>query len=577
LVADVVGYTRLMEVDEERTLRRLRAELHELFEPNIAKHHGRLIKTTGDGLLAEFQSVVEAVRCAIAVQRGALDWNAALPEAQRIRYRIGINLGDVIVEDDDIYGDGVNVAARLEGLAEAGGVLLAGTAYDQIKKKMDVGFAFLGEQQVKNIVEPVRVYRVLMDPKDAGKTVTIAKKRTARWRWLAAAAVVVAIVTGAGAWLRSRDVKIEAPPANHLPLPDKPSIAVLPFANMSNDPKQEYFADGITDDLITDLSKVSGLFVIARNSTAKYKSQTVAIAQVSGDLGVRYVLEGTVQRAGDQIRINAQLIDSSSGGNVWSNRFDGSLGDLFSFQDRVTRSVAEALAVKLVPAQEQSTSQKETSVASAYDAFLKGWAHYLSAGAGAYANPNEYAKAMPYFEEAVKLDPNFGRAYGALALTYFYVNRFGWSDRVHLSNYLTEAKLDEYLREAKKRPNSLAYHVSGLVLEYERRYAAAYDEFEQAIALDPSDSLSYFEMARTLVWDGRPAEAVRYLTTAMRIDPNYPANYLFILGFAQFNQNRFEAAATSLEAATRRDPSNGDTYFLLAASICSGTSRPSST
>ena len=410
LVADVAGYSRLMEADEEGTLRRLRAKLHDLFEPKIGEHHGRLVKTTGDGLLAEFQSVVEAVRCAIAVQRGAVDRDSSLPEVQRIRFRIGINLGDVIVEDGDIYGDGVNVAARLESLAEAGGVLLSGTAYDQIKKKIDVGFAFLGEQQVKNIAEPIRVYRVLMDPKDAGRTVRITKKPIGTW--LATGAVILLIVASVGAWLRSRDVKTEAPFAAHLPLPDKPSIAVLPFTNMSDDPKQEYFADGITDDLITDLSKISGLFVIARNSSAKYKNGTMAIAQVSGELGVRYILEGTVQRAGDQVRINAQLIDSSSGGDVWADRFDGSLDDVFSLQDRVTRSIADTLAVKLTQAQELSLGQKETSVAAAYDAFLKGWAHYL------LNSPDEYAKAIPYFEEAIGLDPNYGRAHARHGLLF---------------------------------------------------------------------------------------------------------------------------------------------------------------
>jgi TolB-like protein/class 3 adenylate cyclase len=448
LAADVVGYSRLVEADEEGTLRRVRSELHDLFEPKIAEHDGRLIKTTGDGLLAEFQSVVEAVRCAIEVQRGAADRNAPVSEAQRIRFRIGINLGDVIIEEGDIYGDGVIVAARLESLAESGGVLLSGTAYDQVKTKIEAAFGYLGEQRVKNIAEPVRVYRVLLDPKEVGRKLGVVKLRGGRWRWLAAAALVLLIVAGIGAWIAGG----RAPPIAGPPLPDKPSIAVLPFANMSDDPKQAYFADGITDDLITDLSKVSGLFIISRNSTAKYKSQSPPIAQISQALGVRYVLEGTVQRAGEQVRINARLIDSVSGGDIWADRFDGSLGDVFGLQDNVTRSITDALAVKLTPAQELSIGQKETSVAAAYDSFLKGWAHFLRESA------DECAKAIPYFEEAVKLDPNYGRPYAALALIYRQGTCTDWWNDQRLSVEKAYANL----QEARKHPNSLTYQASGL-------------------------------------------------------------------------------------------------------------------
>jgi TolB-like protein/class 3 adenylate cyclase len=399
LAADVVGYSRLMEADEEGTLRRVRCDLHDLFEPKIAEHDGRLIKTTGDGLLAEFQSVVEAVRCAIEVQREAPERSASLPEAQRIKFRIGINLGDIIVEEGDIYGDGVNVAARLESLADPGGILLSGTAFDQVKTKIEVGFDYLGEQRVKNIREPVRVYRILLDPKEVGRKLRYVKLRRGRWRWLAVAALGLLIVAGIEVWMASS----RAPPIAGPPLPDRPSIAVLPFANMSDDPKQEYFAEGITDDLITDLSKVEGLFIIARNSTAKYKGQSASVAEVSKALGVRYLLEGTVQRAGEQVRINARLIDAVSGGDVWADRFDGSLSEVFSLQDDVTRSITDALAIKLTPAEEQSIGRKETTVAAAYDAFLKGWSHFLD------STPDGYAKAIPYFEKAIRLDPNYGR------------------------------------------------------------------------------------------------------------------------------------------------------------------------
>jgi adenylate cyclase len=555
LAADVAGYSRLMEADEEGTLRRLQADLHELFEPRIVQHAGRLIKTTGDGLLAEFQSVVEAVRCAVAVQRGATERNASVPEPRQIRFRIGINLGDVIVEAGDIYGDGVNVAARLENLAEAGGILLSGTAYDHIKQNIDVGFAFIGAQRVKNIAEPVRVYRVLLDSKDAGRAVRIATRWNGRWQWLAAAASILAIAVGIGAWL----VGNEGPPVTGPPLPDKPSVAVLPFANMSNDPKQDYFADGITDDLITDLSKASSLFVIARNSTAKYKGQSVSVEEVSKALGVRYLLEGTVQRAGEQVRINARLIDAVSGGDVWADRFDGSLGDVFSLQDRVTHSIADALSVKLTPAQELSLSQKETSVPAAYDAFLKGWAHYLR------YSPDDYKRAIPYFEEAISLDPSYGRPYAALALVYGTTPWFGWEEKMGYSSHEMQEKAYAYLKEAKRHPSSLTYQALGLEQSRNGAFQAAFGYFERAIALDPSDSWSYADIAKMLVYDGRPQEAIRYVTTAMRIDPDYPAQFAFILGFAQFDMDQFEAAARSFEDAARRNAGYDDVFLFLAA------------
>jgi TolB-like protein len=402
------------------------------------------------------------------------------------------------------------------------------------------------------------VYRILLDPKEVGRKLLFIKLRRGRWRWLAAAALVLLIVVGIGAWMAGS----RAPPIAGPPLPDRPSIAVLPFTNMSDDPKQEYFADGITDDLITDLSKVSGLFIISPNSTVKYKNRSSPIAQISQALGVRYVLEGTVQRAGDQVRINAQLIDSASGGDIWADRFDGSLGDVFALQDKVTRSIAAALAVKLTPTQELSIGQKETSVAAAYDSFLEGWAHFSR------ENPDEIAKAIPYFEEAVKLDPNYGRPYAALALVY---RPLTWYDsaKTDIHQYqgsdVSYEKAYAYLKEAKKHPNSLAYQASGLFHFDNRAFLAAYDDFKQAIALDPSDSWSYAYMASILTYGGRPEEAVPYIATAMRIDPGYPSQYEFILGFAQFGMDQFEAATTSFENAISRNSNYPEAYLLLGA------------
>src|SRR5262249_25420079 len=357
------GYGRLSQADEEGTRARFQADLHEVFETQISAHHGRLVNTMGDGLLVEFHSVVDALRCAIEVQGAEAKRNADLPTERRMQFRIGINLGDVIVEGDDIHGDGVNIADRLQGLADAGGVAISGTTYDQVKGKLGVGYADLGQQRVKNVADPVRAYRVLMDSASAGKTIGEPKTGARSQRWPAAAAVagLLAIAGGAARWWRPWEPAIEPATVERmaLPLPDKPSIAVLPFTNMSGDPQQEYFADGMTDGLITGLSQVSGLFVIARNSTFVYKGRTVPPKQVAEELGVRYVLEGSVQRAGDRLRVNAQLIDALSAGHEWADKFDGSLADVFALQDKVTRSIADALALRLTPEEQLVLGQQK--------------------------------------------------------------------------------------------------------------------------------------------------------------------------------------------------------------------------
>jgi adenylate cyclase len=335
LAADVVGYSRLMEIDEAGTLARLKTNRETLIEPKITEHDGRVVKLMGDGLLAEFASVVDAVSCAVETQRALAALNAELPKDQRLELRIGVNLGDVLVEGDDIYGEGVNVAARLERLCTPGGVLISGTVFDQVQGRLDQQIEFLGEQQVKNLEKPVRVYQVGLGARRAAVDARVIRRRP--WLvWAAAAGAVILVAGGVALWSHIGS----APPADvaskasmAFPLPDKPSIAVLPFANMSSDAGQEHFADGMTDDLITDLSKSSALFVIARNSTFVYKGKAVKISQVAEELGVRYVLEGSVQRAGDQVRVNAQLIDALTGGHIWADRFDGSVTDIFAAQD----------------------------------------------------------------------------------------------------------------------------------------------------------------------------------------------------------------------------------------------------
>jgi TolB-like protein/class 3 adenylate cyclase len=365
LVADMVGYSRLMAADEAGTLARQKAHRKELIDPRIAEYGGRLVKSTGDGVLVEFPSVVDALCCAVTIQLAMTEREAAVPEETRIAYRIGINLGDIIIEDGDIYGDGVNVAARLEALAEPGGICVSRTVVNHVRGKVASDFDDRGEQQVKNIPEPVHVFGVLMQPEAAGEAAAQAMRMV--WWWRPAAGVAVAVlaiaVIGIMVWQPwAPDVQLASVERMAFALPDKPSIAVLPFVNMSGDPEQEYFADGMTEDLITDLSKISGLFVIARNSTFSYKDKAVKIRKVAEELGVRYVLEGSVRRVGDEVRINAQLIDALTGGHVWADRYDRDLKDIFSIQDEVVDKVVSALSIELEPGKQHNSTPTDTLV-----------------------------------------------------------------------------------------------------------------------------------------------------------------------------------------------------------------------
>jgi len=388
LAADVAGYSRLMGADEEGTLERLKALRHELFDPKIAEHRGRIVKTTGDGMLVEFASVVDAVRCAVAVQQTMPERNTGIGADSRIELRIGINLGDVIVEGDDLYGDGVNIAARIEALADAGGVFVSNTVHDQVRDRLPFVFEDLGEQQVKNIERPVRVYRVGPRPSrpPAGETPA---------------------------------VQLTAAPA--LPLPDKPSIAVLPFANISGDPEQEYFADGMVEEIITALSRIRWLFVIARNSTFTYKGQAIDVKQVGGELGVRYVLEGSVRKAGGRVRITAQLLDAATGAHLWADRFDGALDDVFDLQDKVATSVAGVIEPALQTAETARSADRPTNDLTAYDLYLRAYAMTLSSSA-------LFPEALRLLEQAIERDPHYGPALARAALCCFRLVTDGRSD-----------------------------------------------------------------------------------------------------------------------------------------------------
>jgi class 3 adenylate cyclase len=364
LHADIEGYSRLMGENEDETIRTL-AAYREVIAAHIQLHQGRLVDFIGDELLAEFASVGDAVLCATEIQKELRVLNAELPEGRKMLFRIGINLGDVVEEGERIYGDGVNVAARLDELAGGEGICISGAVYDSIKNKLTYNYEYLGEQTVKNIADPVRVYRVMREPETT----------------------------------EASSVQTQS-----IDLPAIPSIAVLPFTNMSNDPEQEYFADGITEDMITDLSKISGLFVISRSSVFGYKGTSVKLEQIGRELGVHYVLEGSVRKDGDRVRINAQLIDAATAMHLWAERYDGHLGDVFALQDEITQKIISALAIKLTPSEEEQVTRKETDNIEAYDTFLKGLEHYLC------CTPDDLDKAIPYFKKAIELDPNFGRA-----------------------------------------------------------------------------------------------------------------------------------------------------------------------
>jgi TolB-like protein/class 3 adenylate cyclase len=555
LNADVEGYSRLMRDNEETTIRTLttyRAAMVSL----IQKYRGRVVDSPGDNLLAEFASVVDAVQCAVEIQRELAERNAELPAENKMAFRMGVNLGDVVEEDGRIYGDGVNIAARLENICEGGGICISGTAFEHVEHKLDLEFENLGQHEVKNITTPVQVYRVLSYPGAAAQRVVKAKKAIQRkWR-KAALGMVAFLIFTVGAigilyfFMHPTQTLVE--PASEekmaFPLPDKPSIAVLPFVNMSDDPNQEYFSDGLTEDLITDLSAISGLFVIARNSTYVYKGKPIKIKQVAEELGVRYVLEGSVRKADNQVRINAQLIDATTGHHLWAKRYDGNMGDVFALQDRITKKIVSALRVKLTGIEQEQVARKETDNIAAYDAFLKGWGHYLR------QTPDDFAKAISYFEKSIELDPNYGRAYAAVALTYWRRARAANMAFPDVNWIETVLRAREYLQLAMKNPTSISHRLMASMALYRRQYEEAISEAEHAIELDPNDSDGLYTMAFVMMAAGRPEEAVESIQRGMRLDPLNIARPLYLLGMAHFCMGQLEEAVNLIVRALAHNP-----------------------
>ena len=488
LSADVKGYSRLMGEDEKGTVRTLNA-YREVMANLIQHHHGRVVDATGDNLMAEFASVVDAVECAVEIQKELKTRNTELPETRRMDFRIGINLGDVIEEEGRIYGDGVNIAARIESLSEAGGVCISGTAFDQIKNKLNLGYKYLGEQTVKNILEPVRAYRVLMEPEAAGKVIGEKKVKPKQWQKMATSLGVVLIVVAASIAIWRLYLRPTPPPREvaskekmAFPLPDKPSIAVLPFVNMSGDAKQEYFSDGLTEEIITALSKTPKLFVIARNSSSVYKGKAVNVQQVSRELGVKYVLEGSVRRSGNQLRITAQLIDATAGSHLWAERYDRELKDIFATQDEITMKILTSLQVSLTEGEAARMQAKGTNNLDAYLLFLQGWRETGS------MNKDSNFLGRQMAEKAIALDPKYAMAYSTLASSYADEVPLGLSEdpRVSLKRAMELAQKAIALDNSLALPHGLLGWIYTLMLQHDKGIA----ECEQAVNLEPNSALA---------------------------------------------------------------------------------------
>ena len=555
LSADVEGYSRLMGEDEDATITTL-TSYRELMTTLIQKHRGRVVDSPGDNLLAEFGSVVDAVRCAVEIQEELRVRNAELPENKRMHFRIGINLGDVVQEEERIYGDGINIAARVEGLAEGGGICISGTVYDSIKNKLSLTYESLGEHTVKNITEPVRVYRMRVGPEAA------VKPRPKHWHKPALAALVV-LVVAAGAWaiwnfyFRPPPIEPASVEKMAFPLPDKPSIAVLPFTNMSGDPKEDYFSDGITEEIITALAKVPYLFVIARNSTFSYKGKPVKIRQVAEELGVRYVLEGSVRRAGDRVRVTAQLIDAIKGHHLWAERYDRDLKDIFALQDEITLNILSALAVKLTKGEQATIRRKDTDNLEAYLKVLQaGWYSHRMTKEGHF-------RARQLAEEAMALDPEYTSPYIILALQHIRDVFFGWSKsrKKSLERSLELAQKAIALDDSFPR----CYVLLSTIYMFKKQYERAIAEAERAVALDPNGASAYSMLGTVLHMVGRQQEAIMPLEKAIRINPMAPSIYFRRLGTAYRDIGRYEEAIVQLKRAVNLSPDSLYPHIGLAS------------
>jgi TolB-like protein/Tfp pilus assembly protein PilF len=518
LSADVKGYSRLMGEDEETTVHTLNA-YKEVMSNLIRHHHGRVVDAPGDNVLAEFASVVDAVQCAVEIQKELKARNTDLPENRRMEFRIGINLGDVIEEEDEIYGDGVNISARLQGLAEAGGVCISGTAYDQVENKLRLEYEYLGEQEVKNIAKPIRAYR--------------AKMKTA---------------------------ETQTDFVKHSQLPDRPSIAVLPFANLSGDLEQEYFADGIAEDIITALSKFRWFFVIARNSTFTYKGKTVDVKTVAQDLGVRYVLEGSVRKAGKRVRITAQLIEAPTGHHVWAERYDRDLEDIFAVQDEITESIVTSIGPEFLSAEMQRAQRRDVRSLDAWDYVMRAAYHHSR------YSKEDSAKAQRLLQKAIELDPLNAGGFCLLAFTHLMQVQFGWSESVDRS-------IQEAAEAAKKAVaiddrDAWAHTALGLVDLISRRYDDAIGRLRRAIDLNPNLANAYGALGQALALSGEYDTAVEQINKAIRLSPRDPFLVYWFghLGLAAFTEGRYDEAYEWGKKSVQENPNFPGGHRLMASS-----------
>jgi adenylate cyclase len=562
LSADVKGYSRLMGADEEGTLRTLTA-YREIMAKLVGQHNGRVVNAPGDALLAEFESVVDAVKSAVEIQRELAKQNADLPTDRRMEYRMGINLGDVMVDGESIYGDGVNIAARMESSADGGGICISGTAFDQVRNKVNLGYKYLGEQTVKNIALPVRMYKVLMEPESAGKL--IGEKRTKARQWQRAVlpfVVVLIVIAGVIAiyhfYIRPtpRPIEVASKEKMAFPLPDKPSIAVLPFANMSGDPKQDFFSDGITEDIITALSRVPQLFVIARNSTFTYRGKPVKVKQVSEELGVRYVLEGSVQRSGQRLRVTAQLVDALKGHHLLSERYDREMREVFALQDELTKKIVVAVQVKLTEGEGARMHAKGTTNLEVYLTVLEAL-ELLSR-----FNKDDNALARRKCEEAVSIDPGYPRAHSMLSIIYVMDMVFGISPKESMEKALKAAQKAVALDDT----HASAHIALEFVYGWQRRHDEAVRESERAVELEPGSAGAWFSHGRALDYACRHVEAIESFKKAIRMNPFPPTTVFFHLGNAYFNIGKYEEAIEEHKKALRLSPTNAVAYKGLAVS-----------
>jgi adenylate cyclase len=509
---DIAGYSQLMGADEEGTLRQLKAHRKELVDPKITEHRGRIVKTTGDGMLVEFVSVVDAVRCAVDIQRSMAERNIDVPAESRIQFRVGINVGDIISDANDVYGDGVNVAARLEALAEPGGIMVSRNVHDQVRDKLSFGFDDMGEQVVKNIARPIGVHRVSL-----------------------AESALPAMAKSASA------AKIE------LSSTDRPSIAVLPFTNMSGDPEQEYFADGISEDIITGLSKLRWFFVIARNSSFTYKGKAVVVKRAARELGVRYILEGSVRKGGNRVRITAQLIDAATGNHIWADRYDGEMTDIFALQDEITKKVVAAIEPKLLEAEGIRSQNRSPEDIGAWDTVIHANSLFWR------LTKNEGEAAINMLKRAVERYPNYAPAHSMLAFATSVSRLLGWTS---IAPQVREAAVLATRAAELDDSDPWAHLALGYLAHTMRRTDDAMQEYQRAIDLNPNFAAAHGYLGLALALDGRSDQAIPHLEQAIRMSPHDPQNAIFNMGLAcaHYLAGRFnEAIGFARKAVQQRD------------------------